>query len=119
MKILNLPWTEKISSLEVVTSETRKYPIELWSYMMEDINNEEIIITLPAGKKFVELPVDVNFDCPNASYKMTFDTRNPARIIAHRTMVRKSEQVTPAEYPVFRDFINHVSESDNKSYAIK
>jgi predicted Zn-dependent protease len=119
MKILNLPWTEKISSLEVVTSEARKYPIEFWSYMMEDINNEEINITLPTGKKFVELPVDVSFDCANASYKLTFDTRNPGKIIGHRTMIRKSEQITPAEYPAFRDFINRVSESDNKSYAIK
>ena len=119
MKILSLPWTEKISSLEIVTSEERKYPIELWSYMMEDVNNEEIIITLPAGKKFVELPANASFDCANASYRLTFDTKNPAKIIGHRTMTRKSEQVMPAEYAAFRDFINRVSESDNKSYAIK
>jgi hypothetical protein len=119
MKILSLPWTEKISSLEIVTSEERKYPIELWSYMMEDVNNEEIIITLPAGKKFVELPANASCDCANASYRLTFDTKNPAKIIGHRTMTRKSEQVMPAEYAAFRDFINRVSESDNKSYAIK
>ena len=119
MKILNLPWTEKISSLEVVTAESRKYPIELWSYMREDIDNEEMVINLPTGKKFVELPVDAGFECANASYKLTFDTRNPSKIIAKRVLIRKTEQVSPAEYIAFREFINRVSESDNKQYAIK
>jgi len=119
MKILNLPWTEKISSLEVVTAESRKYTIELWSYMREDIDNEEMVINLPVGKKFVELPVDASFDCANASYKLTFDIRNPTKIIAKRVMIRKTEQVSPAEYIAFREFINRVSESDNKQYAIK
>jgi hypothetical protein len=34
-------------------------------------------------------------------------------------MIRKTEQVSPAEYIAFREFINRVSESDNKQYAIK
>jgi len=119
MKILNLPWTGKFSSLDIVSEETRNYPLEFWSFLNDDLNTEVMNITLPKGKAFVEIPQDVHVECTNASYQLTFDTRTPGIVIIHRNFTRKTEQVTPQEYPAFRDFIHQVSESDNKQYAIK
>jgi len=119
MKIMKFPWTERISSLDIVTEETRKYPLQLWSYMPDEINSEEMIINLPLGKKFVELPKDEHFGCANASYDLTFDTKTPGKVIVRRIIHRKSEQVSIQEYSAFRDFMNRVSELDNKQYAIK
>ncbi|MDD4971371.1 MAG: DUF3857 domain-containing protein [Paludibacter sp.] len=119
MKILNLPWTGKFSSLDVVAEESRVYPLELWSFMNDDLNSEVMNITLPKGKTFVEIPKDVHIDCKNASYQLTFDTKTPGVVMIQRHFTRKTEQVTPQEYSAFRDFIHQVSESDNKQYAIK
>ena len=119
MKIVNLPWTEKFASLDAVTEETRNYPLEFWSYLQDDLNSEVMNITLPTGKSFVEIPQDIHFECTNADYHLTFNTKIPGMVIIHRTFERKTEQVTTQEYSAFRDFINHVSESDNKQYAIK
>jgi len=119
MKILNLPWTGKFASLDVVTEETRKYPLELWSFMNDDFNTEVMNITLPKGKTFVEIPQNAFYECANASYQLTFDTRTPGMVVIHRDFKRKTEQVSPEEYTAFRDFIHQVSESDNKQYAIK
>jgi Cytochrome c biogenesis factor len=119
MKILQLPWTDKISSLEVVAEDTRKYPMELWQYHMEDVTTETITIKLPQGKKFVEIPSNVNLECANARYSLTYDTKTTGTVIAHRTFTRQTETVTIAEYPKFKEFMNLVSESDNKQYAIK
>ena len=119
MKILNLPWTGKFSSLDIVAEDTRKYPLELWSFLNDDLNVEVMNISLPNGTGFVEIPQDVHVECANASYQLTFDTRTPGMVIIHRNFTRKTEQVTPQEYPAFRDFIHQVSESDNKQYALK
>ena len=119
MKIFNLPWLEKFNSLDVVTEETRKYPLEFWSFLNDDLNSEVMNITLPNGKAFVEIPQNIHFECANASYKLTFDNKTPGLVIIHRVFQRKTEQVTPQEYSSFRNFINQVSESDNKQYAIK
>jgi predicted Zn-dependent protease len=119
MKIFNLPWTEKFSSLDVVTEETRKYPLEFWSFLNDDMNSEVMNVILPKGKAFVEIPQNVYFDCANASYQLTFNTKTPGKVIIHRIFQRKTEQVMPQEYTAFRNFINKVSESDNKQYAIK
>jgi len=119
LKIMKFPWTEKINSLDIVTEELRKYPLELWSYLQDDMNSEKMIINLPAGKKFVELPKDEHFECVNASFDLTFDTKTPDKVIVRRVLHRKSEQVSIEEYGAFRDFMNRVSELDNKQYAIK
>jgi len=119
MKILNLPWTGKFASLDIVTEETRKYPLELWSFMNDDFNAEVMNITLPKGKAFVEIPQNASYECANASYQLTFDIRTPGMVVIHRNFTRKTEQVSSEEYASFRDFIHQVSESDNKQYAIK
>ena len=77
MKIFNLPWLEKFNSLDVVTEETRKYPLEFWSFLNDDLNSEVMNITLPNGKAFVEIPQNIHFECANASYKLTFDNKTP------------------------------------------
>ena len=119
MKILTFPWTEKQIPLEAVTEETRKYPLELWSLLSDDTSSEEITINLPKGKQFVEVPQNIHFECANASYDLTYDTKVSGKLIARRRISRKAEQVTVEQYSAFREFLNHVGESDNKQYAIK
>ena len=119
MKILTFPWTEKQIPLEAVTEETRKYPLELWSLLSDDTSSEEITINLPKGKQFVEIPQNIHFECANASYDLTYDTKVSGKLIARRRISRKAEQVTVEQYSAFREFLNHVGESDNKQYAIK
>jgi tetratricopeptide (TPR) repeat protein len=119
MKILSLPWTDKISSLEDVTLEKRDYPFELWAYQSEDINSEQLEIVLPQGMAFVETPKNIHLECANASFDLLFDTSKPGVVRGTRIFRRTSEQVTTAQYAAFRDFINRVSEADNKQFAIK
>ncbi len=119
MKILYLPWTEKQIPLETVAEETRKYPLELWSFLSDDTSSEVITLNLPAGKQLVEIPKNITLDCENASYELTYNLKIPGKVIAYRTFKRKNEQVTVEQYAAFRNFLNKVAESDNKQYAIK
>ena len=119
MQIVKLPWANRISSLEDVTAETRNFPFELWQYQSEDSDTEQMIVTLPQGKKFLEEPKNVHLECPNASYTVTVTTQSPGVFILQRSLVRKSEQVSVEQYEEFRNFITQVSQTDNKQYGIK
>jgi len=118
MKIFRLPWSD-INSLSLVSEEDRKLPLEYWTYQNEDKTNEEIIIELPQDKKLAEIPENKQFDCSVAFYSMTFDTKTPGKVIVNRHFVRKADQISTKDYAAFRDFLNKVSESDSKQYAIK
>lgn len=119
MKVLTLPWSDKVSSLEDLTLEKRNTPLEFWSYKEEEINKERLEFILPQGSSFVEIPKDIHLECANASFNMTFEKAANGNLVGTRMFVRKSEIVTPEQYPAFREFMTRVSEADNKQYAVK
>ncbi|MDR0295364.1 MAG: transglutaminase-like domain-containing protein, partial [Prevotellaceae bacterium] len=119
MKIFQLPWSDKLSSLSEMSMETRLYPLELWWYMGDDGNEEQIEIVLPQGKQWAEQMKDVHLKCANATYSLTYDTRTPGVLRAKRSMQMITDIVMPEEYVAFRNFLQAVSESDNKQYAMK
>jgi hypothetical protein len=118
MKIFRLPWYDS-NSLDVVSAETRKYPFEYWSYQTEDKTTEKVVIELPQGKALAEVPQNLKFDCPIASYSMNFNTKTPGKVIVTRHFERKADQIEPLNYLAFREFINNVSEADNKQFGFK
>ena len=118
IKIFKIIWSNMVSSLEEFSVENRKTPFELWMYMMEDYNEEEFIITLPEGKKMLEIPKDVRLECANAIYDLKYSVDPSGKIKANRKMTRKTERVSLEEYDAFKDFMHSVSEYDNKQYAI-
>ncbi len=117
MSIFDMPWTDKVVSLNSFTEEARKYPLQLSNYVNVDMEEEEIILIIPKGKILSEEPENIRFDCSNASYTLTFRREGKDKLIAKRTFIRKTDVITPADYPSFRKFIYEVSENDNKKYA--
>ena len=118
MKIFSLPWTD-VNSLNIVSAETRKYPFQYWSYQTEDHTTEIITIELPEGKKLAEVPKDIMYECANALYRLTFDTKTPGKVFVTHYFEKLKDELSIEEYAAFKKFINDVSEADNKQYALK
>jgi len=118
MKIFKLPWIDR-NTPDLVAPETRKYPLEYWAYQFEDLTTEIITLELPAGKSLVEPPQNVSLACANATYTLTFDTKQKGKLIATRIFTLKKGVVLPDEYPAFRTFLNQMNEADEKQFAVK
>jgi predicted Zn-dependent protease len=118
MKIFRLPWAEKIGSLEFMASETRNFPFLLWTMFEAEVMKETITLTLPTGKKLLEVPQAVNISSAFADFKMTFEQKGD-KLLAVRELIPKKDIVSTKEYPEFRDFFNKVAEADMKQYAFK
>jgi hypothetical protein len=58
-------------------------------------------------------------ECPSALYSLVFDTKIPGKLVVTRYFERKQDQIAISDYASFRDFLNKVSENDNKQYAFK
>jgi Transglutaminase-like superfamily/Domain of Unknown Function with PDB structure (DUF3858) len=118
MKIFRLPWSEKVASLEFVASETRTFPFLFWTMFETEIMQETITLTLPTGKKLLEIPEAVKLSSPFADYKMTHEVKGD-KIIISRELIPKKDIIQPNEYAAFREFFNKVAEADTKQYAFK
>jgi len=93
--------------------------MEYWNYQIEDNTTEILTIELPQGKKFVEAPQNTRYECPSAVFTLSFSPGKAGSYIVTRHFERKQDTIPVSDYPAFRDFLNKVSESDNKNYAFK
>lgn len=118
-KIFNIPWADKISSPDFVNLETRLTPLQLHEYSSTPVDDERITITLPAGSKLYEKPKEFNISTPLADYTIKYDLSKPGKVICRRILKFKTREVSVADYPAFREFINKVTEADAKPIAIK
>lgn len=118
MQIFKLPWSDTYGSVDFVSLENRKYPFNLWSFSSTPREREVMTIILPVGKKLAEEPKNVSISIPSISYNLSFIVK-PDRIIATREVKYLKEQVSVAEYPLFKEFIGKMNESDNKQMGFK
>jgi tetratricopeptide (TPR) repeat protein len=118
MKIFRLPWSEKVASLEFVANETREFPFLFWEMFDAETMKETITLTLPVGKKLLEIPAPVNLSSDFADYKMTYEPVGD-KLLIKRELTIKKDIIPIAGYAAFRDFFNKVVEADTKQYAFK
>jgi hypothetical protein len=118
LKILTLPWSDT-NSLDLVSLDSRTYPLEYWSYQVEDQTTEIMTINLPVGVKLAEAPQNIQYSCPSAAYSLKFDASKPSKLVITRYFERKQDVIPPTDYVAFKDFMIRVSESDNKQLGLK
>ena len=118
MKIIKVPWTDAYSSLEVVSLEKRNFALNLWSFSSTPYDREQITIVLPQGKKWVEIPKNVSYQCPSLSYSLSY-TAKPGQLIVTREVRYLKDQVSVGEYPAFREVVNRMAEADKKQLAFR
>lgn len=118
MKILSLPWSDKIKSSDFITAETRKMPFLLWELLEAQEMKESIVCQIPTGKKIVEIPENIHLSTDFADFEMTFELKGD-KLLAKRSLIRKKDFILPNEYPAFREFFNKVIEADTKQLAIR
>ena len=119
IKIVKLPWSESVHSLDFLSLETRKYPFLVWSYNSAEATKETMDIEIPKGKVLAEQPKSVTLSCSAADYSLTYNTSTAGKLKAVREMKFKKDIVTPDEYAQFREFFNKVAEADSKQIGFK
>lgn len=118
LNIFSLPWSTKFSSISFLSSEERKYPIRVWSYLQYNVSEEVVTLTLPEGTKLVELPANVHLKCNAADYTVTYKAVGN-KILAKRTVKILADIVPVAEYNDFKKFFEKVVEEDTRQLAFK
>lgn len=118
MQIIKIPWFDALSSLDFVSTDDRKFPFNLWEYSYVKKELETIFITIPEGKKWVELPKNISYTSPFITYKLTFVMKQN-KLIAIREVNYLQDQIKASDYQAFKKIINDINESDKKQFAFK
>lgn len=118
MKVIKLPWVDSYSSLEIVSLADRKFPLSLWRFSSTPYDKETITIELPAGKKLLEVPKNIHYQCPSLSYDLVYEVKGD-QVTVTREVKYQKEQVPVDEYAAFKEVVIKMAEADKQQLAFK
>ncbi|HYG15660.1 MAG TPA: transglutaminase domain-containing protein, partial [Bacteroidia bacterium] len=118
LNVFSIPWSGKHTSIQFMSAEERKYPVNFWDYVEFDRSEEKLTVTFPEGKKLAETPKNVKLSCVAADYSLTYKIVNN-KLEATRVLTIKKDIVLPAEYNELKKFFEKVVEEDTRQLAYK
>lgn len=118
MKMLKIPFIDLIATLENISSDERKFPIEYWSYETIDEYQTVVTIQLHPGQKFIEVPTDQSFSFKASSYNLKY-IKEGQKLKIVRTAKLKRDNILPADYTAFKKFFNDIVEAESKYLVFK
>lgn len=119
MGMIKMPFGEIIATIDNLTEDERKYPIEYWSY--EDTDEYETVITVqaPSGKQFIEIPKNENCTFNGSTYSLQFVKKSNNQLEITRKASLKRDDVAPADYAAMKTFFNKIIKAESKYIAFK
>jgi hypothetical protein len=118
MKLLRIPWLDAIRSVEFVSAETRVYPFAHYRLDGSDITQEEIVITIPEGKNFVDLPENTQLSFSGLEFSVTYK-KVGNKLFATRQTKFSSDVISEKDYQGLKDFYNKIADCDGKFIGFK
>lgn len=118
MKMVKVPFIDLVATLENISAEERKFPIEYWNYETSDGYETTVTIQLPAGQKFIEIPSNQNFSFKGNSYSLKY-VMEGEKLRVSRIAKLKRENIEPADYAAFKKFFNDIVEAESKYLVFK
>jgi len=118
MSICKIPWSDRIESIDFLSSDTRKLPIEYWDYTSADREFEKMTIVIPQGKTVAEMPKSQKVTCFLADYSIQYKVQGN-KIIATREIIYKDDYVPVEKYKELKTFYTNVVSADAEQIAFK
>lgn len=119
IKSLEIPFFEKIATLDAFPNEERKYSYDYWSYENYDTYETEIVITIPSENEIVEVPVGNEIKNSFIDYKVEVEQIDPHTIKIVRTVSPKRKTFEAAEYELIRESVKKIVKTEDMYIVYK
>jgi len=101
-------------TIPTFAEKDRRTPVELRPI----IQNDEVVLALPAGFSVEELPTRTGLSSPYGSYENSFETK-AGTIVFHRLLKLNPVVVAIADYPKLRQFLSNASKADRGAVVLR
>ena len=117
MRIFKLPWSDAITSIEMLGASKRDLPIDLTKFNLDDFEEEEMTVQLPL-KYTADVPENITLSNDFAQYKMTYRMEG-SKVIVNRSISLKQTILPANRFEDFKSFFLKVIKTDTRQMAIK
>ncbi|MFN0202015.1 MAG: transglutaminase domain-containing protein, partial [Bacteroidia bacterium] len=119
MSMFRLPIIDVVATLEAFPQETRNFAVEYWEYENIDLYNGSYIISVPAGKTFTDLPADLSLNANGNTYTLKYEKLADNQLKITRKIQTNRNNISPENYPAFKEFIEKLTKAETKYIAFK
>lgn len=119
LKIIDLPFIDKVYTRDIVTTETRNYDINYVNYENNASYNSTIILNIPDGKKFAEIPENKFYNYKRHSYSINFELLKPNSLKVSRIVSTPWDNITTAEYADYKKYVEEVIANEDQVVGYK
>lgn len=119
LKITTVPFLESAYSKDIVSGEARKYDIEYCDY---ENNNEyfaEVVLNIPAGRKFLEVPANLEVSYKGHKYSLVYEVVSPGSLKVTRKVTVPWDNITVAEYPAYKKYVEEIIAAEEAVIGFK
>jgi hypothetical protein len=108
LKIVSIPFIDKVYTKDVIAKETRNYPISYIRYENAKEYDTEIVLNIPEGSKFIELPENKELTFKGHTYSIQYDLVKPNQLVVKRKVTLDWNDIPVADYPEFKKYVEEV-----------
>ncbi len=113
MTIFKLPIVSHAYTEDIISLEERKYPIFYQNYENSDYYLSTYNITIPKGKKIVEVPENKKFTFKNHSYEIRYSLVKNNKLKVIIEAYTDSSLIYPEDYSSFKSHVKKILEVKN------
>lgn len=113
--MLRPSFLEPVATQNIFTATARTYPFRYWAYENAEKYVTEVVIELPEGKAFNQVPANLKTSFNWMSYSLTYEKVSATRLRIIREFITDPNKDVPAEtFSDLKNFFNKIIETEQK-----
>ncbi len=119
LKITEIPFIDKGCTRDIIAAENIKFDINYCFYENNNKYESEVILNIPEGKKFSEIPESKTFGFKNQKYTSQFELLKNNSLKVKREVNILWDNSKPAAYLEYKKFVEEVIAAEDQIAGFK
>lgn len=119
LKIMDIPFLDKVYTRDIVALENRKYDIDYFNYETSNSYKSTVILNIPQDKKFTEIPESKMFTYKEHNYQIKYELVNPNVLKVIRNVDLVWNKISSTDYLDFKKFVDEVIAAEEQIVGYK
>lgn len=119
LKIMEIPYIDKVYTRDIIANEKRNYDIDYTAYENANEYNTEVVINIPQGKKFTEVPQGKELKFKGHTYTISYNLTGPNTLKVNRSVKLSWDNIKAADYPEYKKYVEDVLATEEEIIGFK
>ncbi|WP_170141401.1 transglutaminase domain-containing protein [Flavobacterium aquicola] len=119
LKITEIPFIDKVYTRDIIATDNRKFDINYSYYENNNKYESEVILNIPEGKKFSEIPESKTFSFKNQNYTLHFELLKNNSLKINREVTILWDNIKPSDYLEYKKFVEEVIAAEEQIVGFK